>query len=102
MRPCCPPKNRCIYAEGCPLLYPDGKGGGPDTELVQVMFTATEVRLLKTLAHGKDANEWVSEQDGLSSYFINLLRLAGERISTVVNSVNVRPAIPPRLRRSSH
>lgn len=73
---------------------------------MQVIFSATEVKLLKSLACGETG--WVSEQDGISSYWINLLRLCGEPILTVVNSINVcRPqssgsqqltSIPPQYR----
>ncbi|ORY88971.1 hypothetical protein BCR35DRAFT_189644 [Leucosporidium creatinivorum] len=73
------------------------------TEVVQLVFSHDEIKLLQSLARGKGEDEWVSEQDAMSSYFVNLLRLCGEEVESVVNSVNYRtffpsqPSFPPTL-----
>ncbi|KAM0754464.1 hypothetical protein T439DRAFT_321506 [Meredithblackwellia eburnea MCA 4105] len=73
------------------------------SEVVQVVFTADEVRLLKSLAKGAGEDEWVSEQDGLSSYWLNILRIIGEPVESAVHPINYRthfpnsPLFPPNL-----
>lgn len=62
---------------------------GEETEEVQFNLSSQELKLLQSLARGKSDTAWVSEQDALSSYWINVLRLCGERVEAVVNSVNV-------------
>lgn len=57
--------------------------------VVQVTFTVEEVQLLKDLARGREVDEWVSEQDGLSSYWINLMRLCGVDLKEAIHSINV-------------
>ncbi|KAK4703557.1 antiviral helicase SKI2, partial [Phenoliferia sp. Uapishka_3] len=97
------PSASCLAKWEIPQLFPTFElavGGAMyakatnDTELVQVTFTATEVKLLKSLASGPKPSDWVSEQDAISSYWINSLRLCGEPISTVVNSINYRHHFP--------
>ncbi|KAI5477120.1 hypothetical protein MNV49_006848 [Pseudohyphozyma bogoriensis] len=74
-----------------------------ESEEVQVTFTAEEMKLFKSLARGEGEDEWVSEQDGLSSYWVNILRLCDVEVNGVINSINYRhhfpnhPRFPPNL-----
>lgn len=61
-----------------------------ESELVQVVFTSEELQLLKGLGRGLGEDDWISEQDALSAYWINLLCLSGNPIDTVITSINVR------------
>lgn len=57
---------------------------------VQITFSHQEAKLLKSLARGAGRDEWVSEQDSLSSYWVNLLIRCGEPITKVINTINYR------------
>lgn len=65
-------------------------GAAADGDVVQWVLTPEEIKTLKTLASGIGDDEWVSEQDAISSYWINLLNLGGDDVRSVINSVNVR------------
>lgn len=66
---------------------------GADGDLVQWTLTPDEISLLKTLATGAGHSGWVSEQDAISSYWLNILNLCGENITSTMNTINVRSLI---------
>jgi len=61
-----------------------------DTGVVQFDLSNAEIKRLQALASGDDADGFVTEQDAMTSYFLNMCRLQGLPFESVTNSVNVR------------
>jgi len=64
------------------------------TGVVQFVLSKAEVRRLRELATGDGPNGFVTEQDAITSYFLNLCRLQGVKVAKVSNTVSVCSSFP--------
>lgn len=70
--------------------------GSLGSEVVTFCLTKEELRVLKEKASGEgDASGWISSQDALSAWFVEVLRSCEVEVNNIVNSINVSP---PRYR----
>ena len=99
----CPPSLEAIREFGIPQTEPlpleevsrQYKEGARGTESVMIRLSKEELGVLKKKVSGMDASSWISTQDALSSWYVEVLRECGVEVKDVINAINVRTCVFP-------